>query len=42
MSNQEDGAVPRSLLVSTHEAIQIRKLVIRDQTGNRDHPARHA
>jgi hypothetical protein len=42
MSENEDGATPRSLLLDTHEAIQIRKLMIGDQTGNRYHPPRHA
>lgn len=42
MSGNEDGATPRSLLVGTHEAIQICELVIGDQTGDRDHPAGHA
>jgi hypothetical protein len=42
MSENEDGTTPRSLLLDTHEAIQIRKLMIGDQTGNRYHPPRHA
>ena len=34
MSEYEDGVTPRSLLVGTHEAIQVRKFVIGDQTGD--------